>query len=68
MKKSTNGGSIISMYGKGMHTIHSYRRTIGNGITDQIFDESLSSVKPSQVLQNVKIKRSYLPKKYITFE
>jgi hypothetical protein len=67
-KKSTIGGSLASMYGKGLKTIHSFRRTMGNGITSAVFDESLGQMKPSRVLQNVRVKRSYQPKKYITFE
>jgi hypothetical protein len=41
---------------------------MGNGISNNVFDESLASVKPSRVLQNVRVKRAYTPKKYITFE
>tara|TARA_R110000868_G_scaffold50784_1_gene161794 strand:- start:583 stop:804 length:222 start_codon:yes stop_codon:yes gene_type:complete len=68
IKKSTFGVGCSSMYGKGLKTIHSFRKTMGNGISSAIFDESLASVKPSRVLQNVRIKRAYQPKKYITFE
>lgn len=67
-KKSTFGGKLTSMYGKGLKTIHSFRRTMGNGITSAVFDETLATMKPSKVLQNVRVKRSYQPKKYITFE
>ena len=67
-KKSIIGGKCACMYGKGIKAIHSYRRTIGNGITSAVFDETLGQLKPSRVLQNVRIKRSYQPKKYITFE
>jgi hypothetical protein len=56
------------MYGKGLKTIHSFRRTMGNGINSAVFDETLGQMKPSRVLQNVRIKRAYAPKKYITFE
>ena len=67
-RKNTFGGKYTSMIGKGIKAIHSYRRTIGNGITSAVFDESLGQMKPSRVLQNVRVKRSYQPKKYITFE
>ena len=67
-KKTTIGGKMACMCGKGIKAIHSYRRTVGNGITSAVFDETLGQLKPSRVLQNVRIKRSYQPKKYITFE
>jgi hypothetical protein len=68
IKKSTFGIGCSSMYGKGLKTIHSFRRTMGNGVSSAVFDESLGSMKPSRILQNVRVKRAYAPKKYITFE
>lgn len=68
IKKNTFGVGCANLYGKGLRTIHQYRRTMGNGISSAVFDESLGQMKPSRVLQNVRIKRAYAPKKYITFE
>jgi hypothetical protein len=67
-KKSTFGGKCACMCAKGIKAVHSFRRTMGNGISTAVFDESLAQMKPSRVLQNVRVKRSYQPKKYITFE
>jgi hypothetical protein len=55
----TCGGSIIAK---------PHRRVIGNGITNKVYDTTLGVVKPSRVLQNIKIKKASIPKKYITFE
>jgi hypothetical protein len=45
-----------------------HRRMIGTGMTPAVFDSSLGVVKPTRVLQNIRIKKSNVPKKYITFE
>jgi hypothetical protein len=55
----TCGGSIIAK---------PHRRVVGNGVTNKVYDTNLGVVKPSRVLQNIKIKKPSIPKKYITFE
>jgi hypothetical protein len=45
-----------------------HRRVMGNGITNEVYDTDLGVVKPSRVLQNVRIKKANVPKKYITFD
>jgi len=45
-----------------------HRRVVGNGITNAVYDTSLGVVKPSRVLQNIRIKKANVPKKYITFD
>lgn len=55
----TCGGKIVAK---------PHRRVMGNGITDKVYDSNLGVVKPSRVLQNIKIKKANLPKKYITFD
>lgn len=45
-----------------------HRRVIGNGITPAVFDSNLGVVKPTRVLQNIRIKKSAVPKKYISFD
>jgi hypothetical protein len=45
-----------------------HRRIIGNGITNEVYDTDLGVVKPSRVLQNIRIKKSNFPKKYISFD
>jgi hypothetical protein len=41
---------------------------IGNGLTPAVFDSNLGVVKPTRILQNIRIKKANVPKKYITFE
>lgn len=45
-----------------------HRRVVGNGITNAVYDTSLGVVKPTRVLQNIRIKKANVPKKYITFD
>ena len=45
-----------------------HRRVIGNGITPAVFDSNLGVVKPTRVLQNIRVKKSAVPKKYISFD
>ena len=45
-----------------------HRRILGNGISSAVYDTDLGVVKPTKVLQNVRIKKSLVPKKYISFE
>jgi hypothetical protein len=69
LKKSTMGcGGSVSGAMKGSKIIQPYRRTMGNGIVPEMYDESLAPVKPSRVLQNIKFRKPSAPKKYITFE
>ena len=58
-KKTSCGGKISAKH---------HARIIGNGITNEVFDKDLGNVKPSRVLQNIRVKKSNVPKKYITFE
>ena len=45
-----------------------HRRLLGNGKTPEVYDTDLGVVRPSRVLQNIRIKKANVPKKYITFE
>jgi hypothetical protein len=55
----TCGGKIVAK---------PHRRVIGNGVSNAVFDSNLGVVKPTRVLQNIRIKKPSIPKKYITFE
>lgn len=57
-KKTTCGGKISAKH---------HARVIGNGITNEVYNKDLGVVKPSKVLQHVRIKKANVPKKYITF-
>lgn len=69
LRKSTNGagGSCMSC-SSCRKKAKPHRRVVGNGVTSAVFDSELIGVKPTRVLQNVRIKKSSLPKKYITFD
>jgi len=45
-----------------------HRRVIGNGITSAVYDTDLGVIKPTRLLQHIRIKKSALPKKYISFD
>jgi len=45
-----------------------HRRMLGTGMTPAVFTSGMGVVKPSRVLQNLRIKKANVPKKYITFE
>jgi len=71
LRKTTSGsgGNMshkCSCGGKVMAKPH--RRILGNGISSAVYDTDLGVVKPTKVLQNVRIKKSLVPKKYISFE
>ena len=59
MSRGCCGGRIVAK---------PHRRVIGNGITNAVYDTNLGVVKPTRVLQNIKIKKANIPKKYITFD
>lgn len=71
LRKSTmgNGGSMSHKcsYG-GSIVAKPHRRFLGNGITEAVYDTDLGVVKPTKILQNIRIKKSAIPKKYITFD
>lgn len=52
----------------GKMSVKPHRRVMGNGIVSEVYDSSLGVVKPSKVLQNIRIKKSLVPKKYISFD
>jgi hypothetical protein len=71
LRKTTSGsgGNMshkCSCSGKVMAKPH--KRILGNGISNEVYDTNLGVVKPTKVLQNVRIKKSVVPKKYISFE
>ena len=43
-------------------------RLVGNGVRPAVYDSDLAGIRPTRVLQNIKVKRTATPKKYITFE
>jgi hypothetical protein len=44
------------------------RKLQGNGLKQLAYDTDLGVIKPTRILQNIKVKKSSIPKKYITFE
>ena len=57
--KASSGGAIVAK---------PHRRVIGNGITSAVYDTDLGVIKPTRLLQHIRIKKSALPKKYISFD
>jgi hypothetical protein len=53
---------------KGKVVAKPHKRILGNGISNEVYDTNLGVVKPTKVLQNIRIKKSLVPKKYISFE
>jgi len=53
---------------RGKVTVKPHKRILGNGISQEVYDTDLGVVKPTKVLQNIRVKKSLLPKKYITFD
>jgi hypothetical protein len=68
LKKTTSGANTTRCSCGGSIVAKPHRRLLGNGLKKEVFDSSLGVVKPTRVLQNIKIKRQNIPKKYITFE
>lgn len=69
MTTSGSGGNMSHKCSCGGKTVAKpHRRIVGNGLTPAIYDESLANVRPTRLLQNIRIKKSLVPKKYITFE
>jgi hypothetical protein len=71
IRKTTLGGGgsgsrNCSCGGKAV--VKNHKRIIGNGLTNAVFDTDLGIVKPTKLLQNIRVKKQSLPKKYITFE
>jgi hypothetical protein len=69
LRKTTSGagGNMMSRCSS-CKKANAHRRVVGNGVTSAVFDSELKGVKPTRVLQNIRIKKSATPKKYITFE
>jgi len=69
LKKSTmgNGGCKLKQTNKA-NIAKSYSTHYGSGITQNVFDDDLGGNRPTSVLRNIKIKKTRVPKKYITFE
>jgi len=73
LRKTTSGagGNMsrkCSCGGRSQILAKPHRRVLGNGITNEVYDTDLGVVKPTRVLQNIRIKKANVPKKYITFE
>jgi len=62
-----NGGSMTKRHlVKNTIAAPSMRRTMGSGIKPEVYESNV--VRPTEVLRNVRVAKSRLPKKYITFE
>jgi hypothetical protein len=60
------GGSALSIKSKAGYSVKSVGRKNGSGITPEVYQSQ--AVRPTEVLRNIRIAKSRLPKKYITFE
>jgi len=69
LRKTTlgNGGSMTKRHMvKNTIAAPPMRRTMGSGIKPEVY--TMEASKPTQVLSNIRVAKSRLPKKYITFE
>ena len=69
LRKTTmgNGGSMTKkVFSGGAVVARPMGRRLGSGIKNEVYENQ--SVRPTDVLRNIKVAKSRLPKKYITFE
>lgn len=69
LRKTTmgNGGSMTARTKvRNVVSAPPMRRTMGSGIKPEVY--TTESSKPTDVLRNVNVSKSRLPKKYITFD
>lgn len=68
LRKNVMGAGGSAVYGgnKRATVAKPHKRVVGNGLSPEVYTTEAS--KPTRVLQNIQIRRSSLPKKYITFE
>ena len=69
LRKTTmgNGGSMTKKtLVRNVVSAAPMKRTMGSGIVPEVYQ--MSSMKPTEILRNIKISKPRLPKKYITFE
>lgn len=68
LRKTTmgNGGSMTKRFKNASVSAPSMRRIMGSGITSEVYTTTAS--RPTQVLSNIRVAKSRLPKKYITFD
>jgi hypothetical protein len=63
--RKSGAGACMKRGGK-LPLVKSTRRITGKGIVQEVFEPSL--LKPTEILRNIKVVKSRMPKKYITFE
>jgi hypothetical protein len=70
LRKTTSGAGGGNTCGcGGVVKAKPHRRKLqGNGLKQLAYDTDLGVVKPTRILQNIRVKKSNIPKKYITFE
>ena len=72
LRKSTSGNSGNMTHRcshGGKIFVRPYKRMFGNGLSQDVYDvASTPSIKQTEILRNVKVKKCFTPKKYITFE
>lgn len=69
LRKTTmgNGGSMTKRHMvKNTIAAPPMRRTMGSGIRPEVY--TMESSRPTQVLSNIRVAKSRMPKKYITFD
>lgn len=60
------GATRGNKHTKGSGVVRHMGRTIGSGITPAVYQSE--ATRPTEVLRNIRVAKSRLPKKYITFE
>ena len=69
LRKTTmgNGGSMTKKCScQGSIVAKPMGRKLGSGIKEEVYENQ--SVRPTEILRNVRVSKSRLPKKYIVFE
>lgn len=72
LRKTTSGNSGNMSHScscGGKKIAKPYKRMYGNGLCQEVYDMAATpSIKQTEVLRNVRLKKTMVPKKYITFE
>lgn len=64
LRKTASGS--ISKKGSKIASVKNSKRINGRGLDNDIFETTL--LRPSEILRNIKVVKSRMPKKYIAFE
>jgi hypothetical protein len=66
---SGNSGNMSHCSCGGKKIAKPYKRMYSNGCCQEVYDMAATpGIKQTEILRNVKLKKTMIPKKYITFE